>query len=134
MYGIKTGAIKNMSLKEADEFFQRNIRMGKEFAIFFDQCDAIFAAKRMIDFLEKDIEITLPFLEGGEVNMTSVPISKKSAKQYIERYGNEDGNGEIVYQRILDFSEKKGKGRGMWLETYERKDGSYDAVDILTWV
>lgn len=122
-----------MSLKEADEFFQRNIRNEKAFAVFLDPSEAVMAAKRMIDFIEKDIEITVPFLKNGSINMVNTPVSKKSAKQYLENYSNENEDGEIIYQRILDFTEKKGNGRGMWLETYKRMDGSYDAIDILTW-
>ena len=121
-----------MSLEEADKFFQKSIRRGEEFAIFLDPNDAIMAAKRMIDFMKNDIKIIIPFLENGAVNMVDMPVDKKAAKRYIENYGNENKEG-MIYQRILDFSEKKGNGRGMWLETYKREDGSYDTIDILTW-
>lgn len=120
-----------MSLKEADQFFQETIKKGKEFAVFSEPNEAIDAAKQMIDLVGNNVKITIPFLENGTINEINAPISKEVAKQYISNYDGEDGGG--VYQRSIDFSKKETPGRSMWIETYKRIGGSYDAVDILSW-
>ena len=127
-----------MSLDEADTFFREAIGAKMSAAVFLDPKEAIDTVKEMIAIaLAGDkVEIIIPFDENGAVNEDNEAVSKEDAEKYVEKYDVEESGGiGGIYQRCLYFCSDKEKllGRTLWLETYKRVAGDYDAVDMLTW-
>jgi hypothetical protein len=99
-------------------------------AVFLESEEAVDTAKKMIDLAGDNVKILAPLNEDGTVNEDDATMSKEEAKGYVEKYDGEVGG---VCQRCLDLYEEGADGRSMWIETYKRVVGSYDAVDILSW-
>ena len=126
-----------MSLNEADTFFQEATGTKADATVFFARESAVDTTKEIIAIAlagEGDkVKITFPLDEDGMANEDNVAVSKEDAEKYIEKYKDEEFEG--IYQRCLDFySDKENRaGRTLWLETYERAEGCYDAAHVLTW-
>ena len=120
-----------MSLDDAYTFFRGTLGDTTDITVFLEPKEAVDTAKKMIELAGGEVKITLPFDDKGEVNKDKVVVNEEEAKKYVEKYDGEEVGG--ICQRCLDFYEEGTAGQTLWIETYERVKGGYDAVDVLTW-